>query len=134
MPNGEFEIIGLERVLARLTKSEQALSPATVEGLKTVADKIIDTAQSLVRVDTASLKKSIRRRSYAKPAGVFHMVGVSAGGHVTNPKTGRKVDYAVHQEFDSVRGRPYMRPAVKKYERESLRIVAAELGARLKRV
>jgi len=63
-------------------------------------------AQILVRVDTGSLRDSIRveRGGEGKH---WRVVRVRAGGYVTNPRTGRIVNYAaaVEQRF------PYMRPA-----------------------
>lgn len=63
-------------------------------------------AQVLVRVDTGSLRDSIRveRGGAGKN---WRVVRVRAGGYVTNPKTKRLVDYAVIVE----RKYPFMRPA-----------------------
>ena len=63
-------------------------------------------AQALVRVDTGSLRDSIRVERGGKGRG-WAVVRVRAGGYVINPRTGRLVDYAgiVEQRY------PYMRPA-----------------------
>ena len=63
-------------------------------------------AQVNVRVDTGSLRDSIRleRGGVGKH---WRVVRVRAGGYVTNPKTGRIVNYAAVVE----RKYPYMRPA-----------------------
>ena len=65
-----------------------------------------DIAQVLVRVDTGSLRDSIR----VERGGVglaWRLIRVRAGGYVTNPKTGLLVNYAVFVE----KYYPYMRPA-----------------------
>lgn len=55
-----------------------------------------ERAREVVHVDTGSLKSSIR--VYNEPARKY--VALRAGGYVTNPDTGRKVDYAgYHEEY-----------------------------------
>lgn len=63
-------------------------------------------AQVLVRVDTGSLRDSIRVERGGKGKH-WRVVRVRAGGYITNPDTGRLVDYAVHVESKY----PFMRPA-----------------------
>jgi len=74
---------------------------ATLEELNETADQMKVVAKSLVRVDTGSLQKSIRKeRSGDK-------ISVRAGGYVTNPKTGQLVNYA-----SIIEGKyPFMMPA-----------------------
>ena len=63
-------------------------------------------AQVYVPVDTGSLRDSIRIERGGEGLH-WARVSVRAGGYVTNPKTGRLVNYAA-----IVEGRqPYMRPA-----------------------
>ncbi len=64
-------------------------------------------AQVLVRVDTGSLRDSIRIERVAPSYHHHRIVRVRAGGYVTNPKTGKIVNYAAIQE----RINPYMKPA-----------------------
>lgn len=64
-------------------------------------------AQVLVNVDTGSLRDSIRIERVAPSHHLHRVVRVRAGGYVTNPRTGRIVNYAAIQEMKH----PYMRPA-----------------------
>lgn len=64
-------------------------------------------AQTLVNVDTGSLRDSIRIERVAPSHHHHRVVRVRAGGYVTNPKTRKIVDYAAIQEMKH----PYMRPA-----------------------
>ena len=59
-----------------------------------------------VRKDTHSLEKSIRTIPVTEEGGVLKG-GWTAGGWITNPKSGRIVDYQLYQELYC----PYMRPA-----------------------
>jgi hypothetical protein len=76
------------------------------EVLMSRAELMKDLAQVYVRVDTGSLRDSIRIE-WGGEGKEWRRVRVRAGGYVTNPKTGRLVNYAavVEQRF------PYMRPA-----------------------
>lgn len=65
-----------------------------------------DIAQVLVRVETGSLRDSIRVERGGKGQ-FWREVRVRAGGYVVNPKTGRLVDYAVFVENNY----PFMAPA-----------------------
>jgi hypothetical protein len=65
-----------------------------------------DIAQVLVRVETGSLRDSIRVERGGKGQ-FWREVRVRAGGYVVNPKTGRLVDYAVFVE----KNYPFMLPA-----------------------
>ena len=63
-------------------------------------------AQIYVRVDTGSLRDSIRVERGGESE-AWRRVRVRAGGYITNPKTGRLVNYAgvVESKY------PFMRPA-----------------------
>jgi hypothetical protein len=63
-------------------------------------------AQVFVRVDTGSLRDSIRLERGGAGKG-WRTIRIRAGGYVTNPRTGRKVDYACIIE----RKYPYICPA-----------------------
>ena len=122
-------IIGQRELEEDLKKHIRVFPTRVVEETRIVLDKMVDTAKILVRKDTWSLCKSIRRESYARPAGCFLQMGFRAGGYIVNPKTGRLVDYAIYQEFGTSRmpgGYPYMRPAADRHE--------PELISRLERV
>jgi len=90
-----------------LGKLQDSLDSIAAAAVREVAESIRDDAKEWVRVDTGSLRKSIRVQN-RRLSGGFHTIGVSAGGYVTNPKTGRKVDYALYVEADY----PFLRPAV----------------------
>jgi hypothetical protein len=77
------------------------------EAINEVADLMVGFAQIYVRVDTGSLRDSIRKERVAPAFHNHRMVRVRAGGYVTNPRTGRLVDYAVVVEQKY----PYMKPA-----------------------
>jgi len=64
-------------------------------------------AQVYVRVDTGSLRDSIRVERVAPAYHTHRIVRVRAGGYVTNPKSKKIVDYAAAVEARY----PYMRPA-----------------------
>ncbi len=80
---------------------------AAYEELKQAAYLMVGLAQVNVRVDTGSLRDSIRVERVGPTYHLHRMVRVRAGGYVTNPKTKRLVDYAAIVETKF----PYMRPA-----------------------
>lgn len=99
----DFEKGTLKIALAELPEK---MLDAAYEELDQQAELMKGIAQVLVRVDTGSLRDSIRKER----GGIgknWRVVRVRAGGHVTNPKTGKIVNYALIQEMKS----PYMRPA-----------------------
>jgi len=93
----EFDAKGVVKLegLAELLKN------ATLEELDSTADQMKHVAKSLVRVDTGSLKQSIRKERRGD------RISVRAGGYVTNPKTGQLVNYASIIESKY----PFMMPA-----------------------
>jgi len=119
------EIIGAQKLIARLARLATALDSAAIKGVKEVAGAIRDDAKEMCPVDTGSLQKSIRIGAYAMPAGHTHSVRVTAGGYVTNPKTNRKVDYASYVEFGTSRQRaqPFLRPAIVKHRKDLARAI-----------
>ena len=76
------------------------------EALMDVAYLILGIAQVRVRVETGSLRDSGRVERGGKGKD-WAVVRVRFGGYVTNPKTGRLVDYAVYVEAKY----PYLKPA-----------------------
>jgi len=109
----KVELLGADRLIARLERASDRIDSETVEGLNQVADRIVEDAKATVRVDTGSLQKSIRKQHHVSQ-GHIHSIGVSAGGYIVNPKTGRLVDYARYLEYGTSRmpPRPYMTPAL----------------------
>lgn len=109
----KVELLGGDRLIARLGRASNRIGSETVEGLNQVADRIVEDAKAAVRVDTGSLQKSIRKQHHVSQ-GHIHTIGVSAGGYTVNPKTGRIVDYARYLEYGTSRmpPRPYMTPAL----------------------
>lgn len=103
----EVKLKGFNVFIQYLGRLEASLDKIAAAAVREVAVKIRDTAKGWVLVDTGSLMKSIRLQS-RKFSGGYHSIGVSAGGYVTNPKTGRKVDYGLYVEADY----PFLRPAV----------------------
>lgn len=104
---------GLRTYLARTIP--QALKEAALEALDRAAEDARDRAKQLVPIDTGSLRRSIRKVRYARPAGNILYTGVRAGGYVRNPRTGRLVDYASFVEYGTSRQRPqpFLRPALR---------------------
>ena len=119
------EIIGEDRLIARLKAIANSFDPVTEKALKETTTKIRDEAKRLCPVDTGSLKKSIRRTAYARVAGHIQQMGVRAGGYIINPKSKQLVNYAKHVEYGTSRTRaqPFFRPAIVKYRREVVKIV-----------
>jgi len=93
----------LKQDLARLP---QEMLDAAFEELMQQAKLMQGIAQVIVRVDTGSLRDSIRVERGGEGEH-WRRVRVRAGGYVTNPVSGKLVDYAVHVE----RKYPFMKPA-----------------------
>jgi len=110
-----LELLGADRLTARLSRASERLDRNMVEGLNEAADQIVQDAKAVVPVDTGSLQRSIRKQHHVSE-GHVHSIGVTAGGYVTNFKTGRKVDYAVHVEYGTSRvaAKPFLRPALER--------------------
>ena len=101
--NFDFESGTLKQDLAELP--EKMLEGAWEEIIQVVT-RMKGLAQAYVLVDTGSLRDSIRveRGGQGK---YWREIRVRAGGYVTNPKTGKLVDYAAIVEMKY----PYMAPA-----------------------
>jgi HK97 gp10 family phage protein len=124
------DIVGKKRLMARLIKMRKALDPVAEAAALTTAYEIKETAQELCPVGTpdstgipgyigGSLKQSGRIQRHARSRGQTLRVGVSFGGYITNPNTGRKVDYAryVHAGTSKMPGRPFLKQAYDKHRR-----------------
>lgn len=98
---------------------------AALKTVKTWGGHIKSTSMINTPVDTGSLRASHRLRVHALPAGHVYQVSVTVGGWVTNPKTGRKVDYAklVHDGTSRTPARPFLRQAIETHKREGVRVM-----------
>jgi hypothetical protein len=86
----------------------QRILQAGHDALRTQAELMKGLAQIYVLVDTGSLRDSIRIEEVpTKDQDFARSIRVRAGGYVTNPKTGKLVDYAAYIEAKS----PFMAPA-----------------------
>ena len=115
---------------ADLADLPEKLLDAAFEYLLESAQLIKGLAQVRVRVDTGSLRDSIRVERGGKGKH-WRRVRVRAGGYITNPDTGRLVDYAGYVESKY----PYLRPAVDEVMpqiREGLRYVCENLAGNLR--
>lgn len=97
----------VEHLIRALSEIGPEARGRTMGALDTCAEMIRDHARAMVPVDTGSLQRSIRK------VGLLHGVGVSAGGHIRNPRTGKIVDYARHLEYGTSKtaAKPFLRPA-----------------------
>ena len=77
---------------------------ATREVIRERAQLMTGIAKVKVPVDTGSLRDSIRMQWIGRGR---RICTVRAGGYVTNPTTGKLVDYAAHVELKT----PFMWPA-----------------------
>jgi len=89
-----------------VTEIPNKLLDGAEEAIMEAAHLMVGLAQIRVRVDTGSLRDSIRVERGGKTMH-WRQVRVRAGGYVTNPRTGKLVDYALVVETKY----PYMKPA-----------------------
>lgn len=116
-----LKLSGHNVLMARLTDLQKVrLKKSTEENVRKTCESIRDDAKTICPVDTGSLRSSIRLQVRPKPTSHSISYGVSAGGYVTNPKTGLKVNYASYIEYGTrkMRPQPYMRPAIEKHKDE----------------
>jgi hypothetical protein len=85
-------------IKAKLAELPEKMLDYAFEVLMKQAELIKGLAQIYVPVDTGSLRDSIRIERGGEGK-AWRQVKVRAGGYVTNPETGRIVDYAKFQEF-----------------------------------
>lgn len=114
-----LKLSGKNVLMARLTELRTVkLKQSVKENVREICEDIRDDAKAIVPVDTGSLKSSIRLQVRPRPTAHKISFGVSAGGYVTNPRTGRKVNYAAFVEYGTrkMAARPYMRPAIEKHK------------------
>jgi HK97 gp10 family phage protein len=127
---------GLDELRAWLDEAiPGAFEEAAVEALNRAGDDGANRAAQIVPVDTGALQRSIRREPDAHVEGDEFVVGVSAGdGGVSNPRTGREVDYAGYVEFGTSRARaqPYLRPALMEAAEQIPELFAEAVEARMR--
>jgi HK97 gp10 family phage protein len=82
----------------RLAQLPEKMADYAEEVLLEQAHLIAGLAQVYCPVDTGSLRDSIRVERGGRGLR-WREVRVRAGGYVTNPRSGRLVDYALYQEF-----------------------------------
>ena len=92
------------KVVKELAELPERIYVTALEVLRERAELMVGLAKVYVRVETGSLRDSIRMQWIGQGR---HVCTVRAGGYVTNPKTGKLVDYAALIEAKY----PYMRPA-----------------------
>jgi HK97 gp10 family phage protein len=93
----------IKQKLATLPKK---MLDGAFEALTAQAHLIVGLAQVYCPVETGSLRDSIRVERGGEGLH-WRQVKVRAGGYITNPETGKLVDYAVYQEF----GTRYITPS-----------------------
>lgn len=116
-------------VTENLARYEKGVDEGSLAAIDATADKVVADAKDECPVGTpqstgkkgyvgGSLKKSVRKEKIASPSGNIKRISVRAGGHVTNPNTGRIVDYAVyvHEGTSKMEGRPFLTNALFKNE------------------
>ena len=96
-----------ERIRIKLQNVIDNVDDELLNALLGSAHRMVTTAKSWVRVDTGSLKRSIRVERTGPTYHHHIQVNVRAGGYVVNPKTKRLVDYALYVEAKY----PYLEPA-----------------------
>jgi len=100
-----------------VTKTDLATVPEkmldyAMEVLLQQAHVMAGLAQIYVPVDTGSLRDSIRVERGGEGK-AWRQVRVRAGGYITNPKTGKLVDYSNYVEYGTSKmgAQPFMEPA-----------------------
>jgi len=104
----------VERYLARIIP--EALEEAALTALDEAVEDGVERAKQIVPVDTGALRKSIRKEPSPHREQDSYIAGITAGGGgVTNPRTGREVDYAAYVEYGTSRApaQPYLRPSLR---------------------
>ena len=96
----------LDKLKADLARLPEKMLDAAFEELMQQAHLMQGLAQVYVAVDTGSLRDSIRVERGGEGE-FWRRVRIRAGGYVTNPRTGKLVDYAVYVE----QKQPFMAPA-----------------------
>ena len=90
----------------QLAQLPEKIEEAAWEEIVQIVTLMKALAQVSVRVDTGSLRDSIRVERGGMGKG-WRVISIRAGGYITNPKTGKLVDYAciVEKKY------PYICPA-----------------------
>ena len=113
------EIQGYDELLKQFAKIENLnWVQAEQKGMEVVAEE----ARAIVPVDTGALQSTIRVET------VGEEVQLVAGGD--------GFDYSLYVEFGTVKmaAQPSMRPAIDNKEREMLKVIAADLEAKMRKI
>lgn len=84
-------------VKRQLAQLPEKMVDYAFEAIIKQAELMRDLAKIYCPVDTGSLRDSIRVERGGEAKG-WREVRVRAGGYITNPRTGKRVDYAIYQE------------------------------------
>lgn len=82
-------------IQAKIAELPEKMLAYAEEVLSNQCDLIVGLAKIYVPVDTGSLRDSIRKERGGEGKH-WREFRVRAGGYITNPRTHRRVDYAVH--------------------------------------
>jgi len=126
MPQSDLSIFSQSLLKVDVTTLGTLIDEATEKALMQICHLIVAYAISYVPVDRGSLRDSIRIESGGEG---WLTKRVRAGGYVTNPRTGRLVDYAAYVEAQT----PFMAPALAQVEPEIMSLLTGELHKELKR-
>lgn len=113
----------LEQDIAQLPEK---IYVTALEVIKNRAELMRDLAKIYVAVDTGSLRDSVRMQWQGEGR---RICVVRAGGYVTNPRTGRLVDYAVYVEHKQ----PFMYPAYLDAFREIAAMIESRVAQEVQR-
>jgi hypothetical protein len=122
-------------IKAKLAELPEKMLNYAFEVMMKQAELIKGLAQIYVPVDTGSLRDSIRIERGGEGK-AWRQVKVRAGGYVTNPETGRIVDYAKFQEFGTryVYGYFYLTRAVEEVQPTIAAMIKAGVVEKVERV
>jgi HK97 gp10 family phage protein len=121
-------------IKAKLAELPEKMLEYAFEVLMKQAELIKGLAQVYAPVDTGSLRDSIRIERGGEGKG-WRQVKVRAGGYVTNPDTGRIVDYAPYQEFGTryIYGQLYLTRAVEEVQPTIAAMIKAGVAEKVER-
>jgi len=106
------EIIGIERLTARIDKAVNSLDPKINEGLRIVGENIVNDARMIAPVKTGRLRDSIGAIVYG------NILEVHAGA-----------EYAAYVEYGTslMTPRPFLRPAFEMNRADLIAVLKGEL-------
>ena len=119
-------------VKAKLAVLPQKMMEYAFEVMMKQAELIKGLAQVYVPVETGSLRDSIRIERGGEGQN-WRQIRVRAGGYITNPNTGKIVNYAKHQEFGTkyMIGTFYLTRAVNEVQPTIAEMIKSEVVAKV---